>query len=218
MLIALVLAAALCVSLSVFRVFYSARLTHANLVWNLFLAGIPVAFSLLAWRYKDSKIRLLACCAVWLLFLPNAPYLVTDLVHLKSRPPVPFWFDIILFQSFICLGLLLTFLSLYWMQNLVAHLYSRRVGWVFILFVVGLTGFGLYLGRVQRWNSWDLFVHPIELLSDAFQLLLRPRRRATGLYSILYGGFLFIAYGFFYALTHLPIRFPSSESNRQFSP
>ena len=215
-LIALAGASALCVSLSIVRVFYSARLTHANLVWNLFLACIPVGFSLLAWKYQNSKIKLLACSACWLLFLPNAPYLVTDLVHLESRPPVPFWFDIILFQSFICLGLLLTFLSLYWMQNLVAQLYSRRLGWLFILFVIGLTGFGLYLGRVQRWNSWDLFVHPIELLSDASQLLLHPRRRATGLYSMLYGGFLFIAYAFFYALTHLPIRFSSSESNRQF--
>ncbi|MEO7300777.1 MAG: DUF1361 domain-containing protein, partial [Verrucomicrobiota bacterium] len=80
---------------------------------------------------------------------------------------------------------------------------------------IGLTGFGLYLGRVERWNSWDLFIHPVELLTDAFKLLLRPRRRITGLYSILYAGFLFIAYGFFYALTHLPIRFSSSESDRQ---
>ncbi|MEO6033973.1 MAG: DUF1361 domain-containing protein [Verrucomicrobiota bacterium] len=210
-LIALVAAAGLCVSLSAVRVFYSARFTHANLVWNLFLACIPVGFSLLAWRYKNSKIRLLICGACWLLFLPNAPYLVTDLVHLKSRPPVPFWFDIILFQSFICLGLLLTFLSLYWMQNLITHISNRRIGWMFTLFVVGLTGFGLYLGRVQRWNSWDLFVHPVNLVSDAFQLLLRPRRRVTGLYSILYGGFLLIAYSFFYALIQLPTQFSSPK-------
>ena len=128
---------------------------------------------------------------------------------------MPLWFDIILFQSFICVALLLMFVSLYWMQNLVAHLYSRRVGWMFILLVIGLTGFGIYLGRVQRWNSWDLFVHPIELLSDAFQLLLHPRRRVTGLYSALYAGFIFIAYAFFYALTHLPIRFSPPESSRQ---
>lgn len=215
MLIALLSAFFLCVSLSIFRIFYSARMTHANLVWNLFLACVPLGFSLLAWKFKDSKIKLLVCSACWLLFLPNAPYLVTDLVHLQSRPPVPFWFDIILFQSFICLGLLMTFLSLYWMQNLVAHLSNRRLSWLFVFFVIGLTGFGLYLGRVERWNSWDLFIHPVELLTDAFKLLLRPRRRITGLYSILYAGFLFIAYGFFYALTHLPIRFSSSESDRQ---
>lgn len=214
MLVALGGAAALCVGLSGVRVLYSARLTHLNLVWNLFLACVPVAFSLLAWKCKDSKFKLLACCACWLLFLPNAPYLVTDLVHLEARPPVPLWFDIILFQSFICVALLLMLVSLYWMQNLVTHLYGRRVGWMFILLVIGLTGFGIYLGRVQRWNSWDLFVHPIGLLSDAFQLLLHPRRRVTGLYSILYAGFILIAYGFFYALTHLPIRFPPPESNR----
>ena len=154
---ALAAAAVLCVSLSAVRVVYSARLTHAHLVWNLFLAGIPVGFSLLAWKYKDSKLRLMACGLCWLLFLPNAPYLVTDLVHLEARPPVPFWFDVVLFQSFICLGLLLMFLSLYWMQNLVAHIYSQRMGWLFILCVIGLTGFGIYLGREQRWNSWDLF-------------------------------------------------------------
>ena len=210
-LIALATASALCVALSIVRIFYSARLTHAYLVWNLFLAWMPTGFALLAWKYKESKIKLLSFSAAWLLFLPNAPYLVTDLIHLRERPPVPFWFDAVLFQSFICVGLLLTFLSLYWMQNLVTHLYNRPISWIFILAVIGLSGFGIYLGRVQRWNSWDILVNPFDLISDIFQHLLPPRRRTAGLYSILYAGFLLISYTLFYMLTHLPFRIDSAE-------
>lgn len=211
LLLALGVASALCVSLSIFRIVYSARLTHAYLIWNLFLAWMPIIFALLAWKYKESKIKLLGFSAAWLLFLPNAPYLVTDLVHLSARPPVPFWFDAVLFQSFICVGLLLTFLSLDWMQNLVTHLYNPRISWLFILFVIGLSGFGIYLGRVQRWNSWDLLFSPINLMSDIGQHFLPPRRRTAGLYSILYAAFLLISYTLFYVLTHLPFRIHSDK-------
>jgi uncharacterized membrane protein len=208
-LLALGAASALCVSLSVFRVIHSARLTHAYLIWNLFLAWMPVFLALLAWKYKDSKIKRFGFSGAWLLFLPNAPYLVTDLIHLRERPPVPFWFDAVLFQSYIGVGLLLTFVSLSWMQSLVTHLYNRRISWIFILSAIGLSGFGIYLGRVQRWNSWDILINPLNLMSDIFQHLLPPRRRTAGLYSILYAGFLLISYTLFYMLTHLPFRIDS---------
>lgn len=212
---ALIAASALCVSLSIFRVFFSARLTHAHLIWNLFLAWVPIGFSWLAWRWRESRKKVFLCACLWLLFFPNAPYLVTDLIHLRPQGAVPFWFDVVLFQSFICLGLLLTFISLCWMQNLVATLLGRRASWIFIFFVIALTGYGIYLGRFQRWNSWDLFFNPIDLFSDMGKDLLRPRRRLAGLYSMLYAGFLFVAYGLFYALTQLPFQFAlASDSKR----
>lgn len=189
----------------VIRVLKSWHLTHAYLVWNLFLAWIPVGFALLAWRHHESRKKLFLYSCLWLLFFPNAPYIVTDLIHLRERPPVPFWFDVVLLQSFICLGLLLGFISLYWMQSLVAHRVGPRMSWLFVLMVVGLTGFGIYLGRVQRWNSWDAVVNPLKLISDIFTHLVPPKRRGVGLFSVLYAGFFFIGYMLLYSLTHLKL-------------
>jgi uncharacterized membrane protein len=109
--------------------------------------------SFLAGRFHGSRRHLLAFAFLWLLFLPNSPYLVTDLVHLKPRPSVPLWFDILLVQSFVLTGLLLGFLSVYLMHRLVTHAYGWKIGWLFTLLILALTGFGIYLGRFERWNS-----------------------------------------------------------------
>lgn len=184
------------------RFIASGRFAYFNLVWNLILAWVPVGFSILAWRLKTSRPALLICGFLWLLFFPNCGYILTDLVHLRERPPVPFWFDLVLIQSFILLGLVLGFISLYKMQHLVADFLGRWASWLFVLLVIGLTGFGIYLGRVQRWNSWDLFVSPIDLFTDIFRLMFRPHRRTVGIYSLLYAGFFFAAYACLYLLTH----------------
>jgi uncharacterized membrane protein len=213
-LIALVAASVLGVGLVVVRVLYSWSLGHCYLVWNLFLAWIPLGFALLAWRFRESRWRLLLCAAAWLLFFPNAPYIMTDLVHLRERPPVPFWFDVVLLQSFVWLGLLLGFVSLYWMQCLVANFVGRRASWLFVLLVIGLTAFGIYLGRFQRWNSWDILANPIGLTVDIFKHLRPPKRRMAGLFSILYATFFFVGYLFLYALTHLPRQALSPADSR----
>lgn len=184
------------------RFFVSGRFAYFNLVWNLILAWVPLGFAILACREKSSVRTVLVWGFLWLLFFPNCGYIVTDLVHLRERPPVPFWFDLVLIQSFILLGLVLGFVSLYKMQDLMANIIGRRASWLFVLLVIGLTGFGIYLGRVQRWNSWDLFVSPIALLTDIFSLMFRPHRRTAGIYSMLYASFLFAAYACLYLLTH----------------
>lgn len=200
LLVLLFAASILGTGLVIIRFLFSGRYNYFNLVWNLFLAWIPVGFSMLAWKFKASRAALFLCGFFWLLFFPNSPYLVTDLVHLRERPPVPFWFDLVLLQSFVLLGLTLGFVSLHKMQSLVANFCGRRAGWLFVLIVLGLTGFGIYLGRVQRWNSWDLFISPIDLTTDIFKLMFRPYRRTVGVYSLLYAGFFFIAYACLYLL------------------
>ncbi len=212
LLLLLVAGSALGVGLVGVRFFASGRFVYFNLVWNLILAWVPVGFALLAWRLKASRSALLICGFLWLLFFPNCGYLLTDLVHLRERPPVPFWFDLVLIQSFISLGLLLGFVSLYKMQDLVANFYGRKVSWLFVLLVIGLTGFGIYLGRIQRWNSWDLFVSPIDLFADIFRLMFRPHRRTVGIYSLLYAGFFFATYACLYLLTHFKAERPAVEN------
>jgi uncharacterized membrane protein len=105
--LALSLASSTAVALVVTRFVATQQFAYFNLVWNLFLAWLPLAFAFLAGRDSNSRLRLFLCAGLWLLFLPNSPYLVTDLVHLRPRPPVPLWFDILLVQSFVLTGLLL---------------------------------------------------------------------------------------------------------------
>jgi len=212
--LALALASAVGVALVTGRAAVTHRSAYFNLVWNLFLAWLPLGFAFFDGRCRSSPRRFLACACLWLLFLPNSPYIVTDLVHLKPRPPVPLWFDILLVQSFVLTGLLLGFLSLYLMHRLVSHSYGWRIGWLFTLFIFALTGFGIYLGRFERWNSWDLFTSPIALSADIWDMIRHPRANKTAyVFSALCGTFLFLAYAAFYALTALHHTTRQSVSN-----
>jgi uncharacterized membrane protein len=200
----LALASGVGVALVTARYAVSHQVAYFNLVWNLFLAWLPLGFAFIAGRARASQRRWLVYAFLWLLFLPNSPYLVTDLVHLKPRPPVPLWYDILLVQSFVLTGLLLGFLSVYLMHRLVSHSFGWRTGWIFTCVILGLTGFGIYLGRFERWNSWDLFTSPIALSADFWDMIRHPRvNRTAYVFSALCGTFLFLTYAAFYALTTL---------------
>src|SRR5438105_2015405 len=107
-----------------------------------------------------------------------------------------------LLQLFVWLGVFIGFLSLHRMHELVSHKFNWRTGWVFVLVVVGLTGFGIYLGRFERWNSWDLFLSPLGLLSDIANVILHPRANKTAIvFPALFATFFLLAYVMLYALT-----------------
>ena len=193
--LSLVLASGVSVALVFVRFIASHQFAYFNLVWNLFLAWLPFLFALCAGSPGAARGRFLFCAFPWLLFLPNSPYLVTDLVHLKPRPPVPLWFDILLVQSFVLTGLMLGLLSLHLMQRRVSHSFGWRSGWLFTLVVIGLTAFGIYLGRFERWNIWDLFTSPVALSSDIFNTLMHPRANKTAfVFTTLCASLLGVAY------------------------
>src|SRR6185436_9690308 len=118
--------------------------------------------------------RLFAYAFAWLIFFPNAPYIFTDLTHLMSRHSGHFWVDLVLILLFAWTGFLLGFLSLYLMQSLVARRLGGAAGWVFIAVVAGLSGFGIYVGRFLRWNSWDVLLNPVGLFRDLAQWAANP--------------------------------------------
>jgi len=198
----LALASILGVSLLALRLVWSGRLTHFYLVWNLFLAWVPVMFASLAWRFRRGPVALWTFACLWLLFFPNAPYLVTDLVHLRARPPVPLWFDVLLLQLFICLGLMLGYVSLRHMQELVAAKVGRTESWLFAAVALGLAGFGIYLGRFLRWNSWDIVVAPLDLLKDIWTIFRHPHlHRSAIVFSTICGVLLMLGYSMLLALS-----------------
>lgn len=190
----LILSVGFTISLLIFRIFYSGSLMYTFFAWNLFLAAIPLLMSTLLTRAKNKPAQWLLL-AVWLLFFPNALYIITDLVHLKHRYPVPLWFDIILVFSAAINGLIIAYLSL---QQVELFLQTRLNTGKTNLILFGclfLSSFGIYLGRMLRWNSWDVLLNPFDLTRDIIHPVISPLRHShtwemtiilTAFFSIFY--------------------------------
>lgn len=177
---ALVMALVGCAAMLVLR----ARLggwSPTFLAWNLFLAAVPFP---LAWAVDALSRRaapwwtMAIPGAVWLAFFPNAPYLVTDLIHLAPSSGVPLWFDALLYFAVAATGLLLGLVSLYLVQASVRRAAGSRAGWAVSGAAITLGAYGIYLGRIERWNSWDVVTAPSSLLravATSFSDLARSR-------------------------------------------
>lgn len=195
----LVLGASLTLSvvLITFRVFLTHKISFVFLLWNLFLALIPFGLSTML-GLSAGKLRarvLLPVGAAWLLFFPNAPYIVTDLFHLEPRAGVPYWYDLALILSCAWNGLMLAYASLTDMQRLVARRLGAGAGWAFATVALLLSSFGIYLGRFLRFNSWDVLTNPVTLFYDIVSRLLHPAaHRGTWGVTLLYGVFLLLGY------------------------
>src|SRR5690606_35100362 len=145
------------------------------LVWNLFLAFIPFAISFYLQTKADlKKWQLVFSGLVWLLFLPNAPYIITDLFHLRHSTPQLIWLDILVIVSFAINGLILYLISVTDMRQLFQqHFQTKLINWSFSMLPF-LVAFGIYLGRFLRYNSWDILHRPLQLLLDCLDYLLYP--------------------------------------------
>lgn len=174
----LVLSSLLASSFFAWRYLRSDSTNYINLMWNLFLAWVPYGFSLFAAGLEQVRPRLwlllLPAVAAWLVFFPNAPYLVTDFYHLEQRPLIPLWYDIGLIAVFAFTGCFLAIASLRSMHVLVEHYLGKIIGWLFALISLSLAGLGVYLGRFGRWNSWDLLLHPRTLVKEIALQVLNP--------------------------------------------
>jgi uncharacterized membrane protein len=207
--LALGFASAISVVLVIARILWTGRSLYAFLIWNLFLAWLPLVFALLACDKYETDCRgnwrFLGLSAVWLLFFPNAPYIFTDLFHLTRQFFFQhFWVDMVLILLFAFTGLVLGFLSLYLMQSVVTRMFGRLVSWVFIGAVAILGSFGIYLGRFLRFNTWDVLVKPAALYHGIGDWMADPFARPVSFaFPMLFATFLFVSYLMLYALTHL---------------
>ncbi|MGE5595550.1 MAG: DUF1361 domain-containing protein [Hyphomicrobiales bacterium] len=148
------------------------------LAWNLLLAWVPMLLALTIFglhRLCAPNVVLLALAAPWLLFLPNAPYLATDVVHLRTTwGGVPLWFDTLLVCSAGATGVLLGYGAVYTVQVVVAQRKSVAMGWAVAFVSLGLSAVGVYVGRYLRFNSWDAILDPYPLLDRMFTRLADP--------------------------------------------
>lgn len=186
-----------CAALLLVRGWYAESLHFRFLAWNLVLAVIPaLAAAAMARSDRGRKPVLVALWGtVWLMFLPNAPYLITDLVHLAPRPPVPYWFDIGLFAAFAGAGVLAAFSSFGDVQQVASRHFGRWAGWAVVALASFAAGFGIELGRMGRWNSWSMLTQPTSLFPEILARVLEPweHPRAFAV-ALLYGSVLLFGY------------------------
>jgi uncharacterized membrane protein len=220
--LALAFASGVAAALVTARMLWTDSARDSFLLWNLFLAWLPLVFSLLACdAYRNGSgrgWRFFGLAGAWLVFFPNAPYIFTDVIHLANRFRGEFWVDLVLILICALTGLVLGFVSLFLMQSVVSRMFGRAASWFFIAGVAGLSGVGIYLGRFLRFNSWDLLLKPVALARDLGHLAADPLAHPHSfVLPALFATFLFIAYLMLYALTHLqhaPMALPSANAGK----
>ena len=196
--------------LSIVLLMIRIKLTHSFfylfLVWNLFLAVIPFAITTyLISNPKLNKFGILVWFIGWLLFLPNAPYIVTDLIHLRLSKTHVIWLDILIVSSFACNGLLLFYLSIIDMRTILTGYFKKTILNYAITVLIFLSGFGVYLGRFLRYNSWEILSNPKYLISDIINIAIQPySNKQAWLFTLLFGSFLTVGFWMFKQLYTKP--------------
>lgn len=159
------------------RITVTGQITYLSLVWNLFLAFIPYAIS--EWLSRriaimESTWKLALTLLVWLLFIPNSFYIITDLFHLVEVHTAPKWFDLLILFSFAWNGLLLGILSVRRTELVLQVVSGRPLSLLLVFAFMWLNAFGIYLGRYLRYNSWDVVVQPFSLFGEMLELISHP--------------------------------------------
>ncbi len=159
------------------RMIVTNSIEYIFLPWNLFLAFVP--YWITRWMTRnvsiiENKVKLVIALAVWLLFIPNSFYIITDLFHLTHIETAPLWFDLLLIFSFAWNGIIFGIISLRRVEVITTIVRGKGHS-IFLVFVVmWLNAFGIYIGRVLRFNSWDVISDPFSLAGEILNMVLHP--------------------------------------------
>lgn len=185
------------ICLTIVRVMYTGQKFFLWMNWNLFLAIMPLVISHYVKYTKNYRYKWILG-VLWLLFFPNSIYIVTDLFHLKQRPDAPLWFDLILLFSTALNGVVLGLLSLSNIEQAITSKFRKRLLHVSTFCLLFLCGYGIYLGRYGRWNSWDILAQPYSLINNICYHLLHPlRNKEVWSLSFLFAIWLYLMYQYF---------------------
>ena len=198
------------------RTAFSGNGQYAFLIWNLFLAWIPFLIAYFTYTMKLSRRQIYLVVPIaaffWLLFFPNAPYILTDFQHLAwTWSDVPVWYDVMLLLWFAFTGLLLGMVSLFLMQEIIRREFGRWIGWGFVAVVSILTSVGVYVGRFLRWNSWDVFSNLTGMAQYTLQRARDPSLQSIG-FTSLFGAFFLFLYITLYTFGHLLLEGQKEQS------
>jgi uncharacterized membrane protein len=181
-----------------YRVFATGTFYYFFLLWNLFLAWLPYLISILFKKrhsFLENRWKTIALFASWLVLLPNCPYLLTDLVHLRVREFIPLWFDALLIVVFAWTGLLLGLKSISNVHGYLRSMFPVFISRIMLGFIILSCSFGVYVGRILRWNSWDFIIRPVPLAKSILAQFLHPfhHQQSFGM-TLAFSLFLTVSY------------------------
>lgn len=159
------------------RMIATVSLEYIFLPWNLFLAFVPYWITQLVTSRIDiieNRWKLFLVVVVWLLFIPNAFYIITDLVHFTRVRSAPKWFDLLLIFSFAWNGIMFGIVSLRKVEVISAVIRGKHFSVTLVFAVMWLNALGIYIGRYLRFNSWDVITDPFSLVAEISDLLFNP--------------------------------------------
>lgn len=175
---ALLLPAVLTVLLFLFRVSYTHSWTYWFLMENLVLAFLPLALSLALVKNLKKKqwndLSNIILGILWLIFLPNAWYVLTDYVHVAPTGQINLLFDIVLITSLTTAGFAAGFTSLMMVHKQLLKKLSFELSALAVAAILLLSSFAIYLGRDLRWSSWDVVANPDGIALDVSDRFLHP--------------------------------------------
>lgn len=179
------------------RVVVTHSIFYLFMAWNLVLAFSPLMASAFISRARSGRWFCISL-VIWLLLLPNSPYVLTDFIHLRKDNSVPVWFDVLLLVSFSAAALLPGLASM----KIVFRELSERTGifasWFFMGIISLLSGLGIYIGRFLRYNSWDVLRRPVGMLTDIFNVVTGDGTREAIGVTIGFGCFMFLLFNLYY--------------------
>lgn len=153
-------------------------LEFGYLLWNLFLAWLPLGFTLLLAKSLCGRLWSswlpFSLTVIWVVLLPNSFYMISDFIHIQDVARHNLLYDVVMFSSFIFTGALIGFVSLYIVHYLLRKRVGQRASTVLISVVLLLSSFAIYLGRELRWNSWDVLFNPAGIIFDVSDHLMHP--------------------------------------------
>lgn len=180
------------ISLFLFRVAFTGSIHYAFLLWNLFLAFLPLGISTIMVQKKNSRWLYYFFPGIfWLLFLPNGPYIITDFIHLEEANTVPLWFDLMLILTFAWNGLMFWLISISQFNYIIKDKLKPIINIMVNQLIIFLSALGVYLGRYGRWNSWDFFIDPFEIVEKVIYMTLHPKN-FPGFYGMTITIYIFL--------------------------
>ena len=181
------------------------------MLWNLTLAWVaPLIAWWLARRLSKTSWRTwqnIALTVLWLGFLPNSFYMVSDLIHVQQTGEVSIIFDAVLFTSFIFNGFIAGFMGVMLLHRQLIQRIRKGYSFLVVAGVFALCGYAIYMGRVLRWNTWDALLHPSGLIFDVSDNILHPLSHpqsfvVTLSFTLLITSFYVLVWEFFQTLHH----------------
>lgn len=195
--------------------FRNGNLSYDYMLWNLFLAWVPLLVLLALLRLlrkrRWSSWPGIGLSLLWLLFLPNSFYMISDLIHLEDQPTVDVLFDAVMLTSFVINGLILGYISLYLFHLELKKRLPEQTAWNFIGVILLLCSFAIYLGRELRWNTWDMLFNPAGILFDISDRVIKPGTYPetfviTGIFFLLLAGVYYVLWNLAGVLRRIHLR------------